>query len=61
MTRLRAGCCQPPELPPDWREALAAVREALDVPYPRTVADGEVYREILDRRLMRALDAAERP
>ncbi|GAA0348083.1 hypothetical protein NE235_10835 [Actinoallomurus spadix] len=40
---------------PDWRDALAAVREALDIPYPRTAGDEEVYREILDRRVMQAL------
>lgn len=39
---------------PDWRDALAAVREALDIPYPRTAGDEEVYKGILDRRLMQA-------
>lgn len=37
---------------PDWRDALAAVREAIDIPYPLTAADEETYQAILDRRLM---------
>ncbi|MCO6010535.1 hypothetical protein NE236_36815 [Actinoallomurus purpureus] len=40
---------------PDWRDALTAVRDALDIPYPRTAGDEEIYKEILDRRLMQAL------
>lgn len=47
---------RPGETPPiDWRDALAAVREALDIPYAKTAGDEEIYREILDRRLMQAL------
>ncbi|WP_433187772.1 hypothetical protein [Actinoallomurus sp. CA-150999] len=40
---------------PDWRDALVAVREALDIPYARMVGDEEIYKEILDRRLMQTL------
>src|SRR5690242_14470996 len=40
---------------PDWRDAVAAVREALDIPHPRTAGDAEVFHEILDQRLMQAL------
>lgn len=37
---------------PDWRDALAAVREAIDIPSPKTRGDEEIYQAILDRRLL---------
>lgn len=36
-------------------DALAAVREALDIPHPATVGDGETYDRILSERVMHAV------
>ncbi|SEP65093.1 hypothetical protein [Streptomyces radiopugnans] len=41
-----------PEIPAPVRELLAAVLEAIDLPYPATIGDSERYREILERRAM---------
>ncbi|MGY1453826.1 hypothetical protein [Streptomyces sp. SS8] len=43
-----------PEIPAPVRELLAAVLEAIDLPYPATIGDSERYREVLERRVMHA-------
>jgi hypothetical protein len=40
-----------PEIPAPVRELLAAVLEAIDLPYPATVGDSERYHEVLERRV----------
>ena len=36
-------------------EALRAVREAIDIPHPATVGDGETYDRILKERVLHAV------
>ncbi|MCI0385430.1 hypothetical protein [Streptomyces sp. CNQ085] len=55
-----------PEIPAPVRELLAAVLEAIDLPYPATLGDSERYREVLEQRVMHAAIAlrnvlADRP
>jgi hypothetical protein len=41
-------------LPPDVRDLLAAVLDAIDLPYPRTAGDQPRRREVLAERAMHA-------
>jgi hypothetical protein len=41
-------------LPPDVRDLLAAVLDAIDLPYPRTAGDVPRRREVLAERAMHA-------
>ncbi|MET7711028.1 hypothetical protein [Streptomyces sp. NPDC005407] len=43
--------------PDDVRDLLAAVLEALDIPHPATVGDGEVHDRLLADRAMHAVIA----
>ncbi|MFI2367280.1 hypothetical protein [Streptomyces sp. NPDC018833] len=43
----------------EQRALLEAVFEALAIPYPATIGDGEIHGEILDRRVMHARLALE--
>ncbi|MFP8904795.1 hypothetical protein [Streptomyces atacamensis] len=42
------------EIPGPVRALLAAVLEAIDLPYPATLADSERYRDVLERRALHA-------
>ncbi|MEE4541212.1 hypothetical protein V2S66_04420 [Streptomyces sp. V4-01] len=37
---------------PETRALLEAVREAVEIPYPATVGDGEVYARLLEDRVV---------
>ncbi|GAA2407430.1 hypothetical protein GCM10010420_39410 [Streptomyces glaucosporus] len=39
------------EIPAPMRALLAAVLEAIDLPYPATVGDSERYHDVLERRV----------
>jgi hypothetical protein len=55
----RAYPAAPERHPGEYRNLLAAVLEALDIPAPATVGDGEVYERILLDRVMDARVALE--
>ncbi|MCG3041141.1 hypothetical protein L7D48_11315 [Streptomyces sp. S1A] len=42
------------EISASVRELLAAVLEAVDLPYPATIGDSERYREVLEQRVLHA-------
>jgi hypothetical protein len=54
------------EMPAPVRDLLAAVLEAIDIPYPATVGDSERYGVVLEQRVLHAVIAlrnvlADRP